>query len=137
MKNNFNIWLNSRANELEWIYFKNYKYNFKNKYIKIISQKNNELPLSKMNNIEIYGKITEQVDEEHFWVLYNGDYKLLNLSKLNCLIDKGTITYREFCIINGYKFINYIKKSHMFDLKISEKEFIQNFSYLIYENSGW
>lgn len=137
MKNDFNIWLNSRANDLDWVEFRNYKYNLENKYIKIILTDTNDLTTYEIEHKEKYGKIIEKIDENNYWILCEGKSIILDLSKINCLIDKGTITHREFCIINGFKFINYIKNSNIFNLKISEKEFIQKFSYLVYENSGW
>lgn len=121
----FKHWLNLRCSELDWIPVKNYPYNFQNKVFKIIE-----------NEDEQFGQIIEVLEDNQFSVWYQDNIQLLKLKDLVCYIDKGTITNRDFCIKNGFKFLKYLKSCDNLEVNISDKDFIKYFSQIVYYNSG-
>ena len=123
----FKKWLNTRCNDREWLFISGYPYSPINKVFKIVFDDNKE---------EI-GKILEFHENGQYTVWYQEKIQKINLNEFNCYIDKGTITNRDFCIKNGYQFLNYIKNSNDLNINISDKEFIKYFSQIIYYNSGF
>lgn len=122
----FKEWLDTRCNEREWLPLQGYPYNPTKKAFKIIDE----------NEEENIGVILEYISEREYLVSYQDSIQKLNLNEFICFVDKGTVSNRNFCIKNGFKFLNYLKSINTLELNISDKDFIKYFSQIIYYNSG-
>lgn len=123
----FKKWLNTRCNDREWMFVRGYSYSPINKVFKIVFE----------NDEEEFGQILESHENGHYTVRYQDKIQKMNLSELNCYIDKGVITNRDFCVKNGFQFLNYLKNSNDLNITIPDKDFIKYFSQIIYYNSGF
>ena len=119
--------LNTRCNDREWMFVSGYPYSPINKIFKIVFE----------NDEEELGQILESHENGHYTVRYQDKIQKMNLSELNCYIDKGIITNRDFCVKNGFQFLNYLKNSNDLNMTIPDKDFIKYFSQIIYYNSGF
>ena len=122
----FKKWLKSRCNDFEWISLENYPYVIENKIFKIIDS----------DNEETFGQILSLSEDKTYTVWYQDRVQTKKLEDTPCFVDKGTVTNRDFCIEHGFKFLNYLRSCKDIDMTISDKEFINYFSQIIYFNSG-
>lgn len=125
----YQSWLNQYCDNIDWRSIKYYCGDYINKYLKLIDENKNE----------IICKILKKISKYKFLVRKNEYLEeiFIESNDENIFINFSPVTNKDFCLKCSYKYLDYINNLDDFYLTISEAEFINKFSLIIYNNSNF
>ncbi len=121
-------WLNQYCDNIDWRCIKYYNGIYTNKYLLLYDENQNEQIC----------KIIKKVSKNKFLVKINGYLQEINTENQDDIfVNFSPVTNKDFCVKSSYMYLDYFKNLEDFNLNISEIEFINKFSQIIYKNSNF